>query len=173
MEKMAILLKVVMMLGLLLVTACQPSPALEPTSVEVEKKVTLLVNSFHTNQVLRYNAETGAFIEVFVSEGLNGPNYLIFGPDGDLYISNHGADSVGRYDGQTGKFMDVFVTEGGGGLVTPASLVFGPDGHLYVSGFRSDNVVRYDGKTGEFIDVFISPGAGGLKGATGLLFSKR
>jgi len=41
----------------------------------------LYVSSGDTDEVLRYNGTTGAFIDVFVSAmsgGLNGPNFLVF-----------------------------------------------------------------------------------------------
>jgi IPTL-CTERM motif len=41
----------------------------------------LYVSSFSTTEVLRYNGETGAFIDVFVSAmsgGLDGPAFLVF-----------------------------------------------------------------------------------------------
>jgi len=41
----------------------------------------LFVSSFLTDQVLRYNGTTGAFIDIFVtagSGGLDGPTFLVF-----------------------------------------------------------------------------------------------
>jgi sugar lactone lactonase YvrE len=59
----------------------------------------LYVSSFRTNQILRF-APAGAFIDVFASDnangagslnGLNGPNDLLFGPDGSLYVTTQGS----------------------------------------------------------------------------------
>ena len=47
----------------------------------------LLVSSNNTNEVLRYDRATGAFLGAFVtagSGGLVGPRGLAFGPDGAL-----------------------------------------------------------------------------------------
>lgn len=59
----------------------------------------LFVSSFRTNQILRYDSATGAFLGVFASDnngglgtvnGLNGPNGLLFGSDGSLYVATEG-----------------------------------------------------------------------------------
>lgn len=59
----------------------------------------LFVSSFRTNQILRYDSATGAFLGVFASDnnsglgtvsGLNGPNGLLFAPDGSLYVTTEG-----------------------------------------------------------------------------------
>lgn len=72
----------------------------------------LYVSSSLTNSVLKYNS-TGAFLSAFVpagSGGLNAPQGLAFGPDGNLYVS--GAGSVLRYNGNTGAFLSTFVPTG-------------------------------------------------------------
>jgi DNA-binding beta-propeller fold protein YncE len=72
----------------------------------------LYVSSYGTNNVLRFDATTGDFIDQFVpsgSGGLSGTHGIAFGPDGNLYVSSHLTNSVLRYDGSTGAFIDVFV----------------------------------------------------------------
>jgi streptogramin lyase len=112
-----------------------------------------------TDKVLRYDGQTGAFIDTFVANGSGGldqPGSLAFGPDGNLYVSSTETDSILRYDGQTGAFIDAFVASGNGGLDEPYGLVFGPDGNLYVcsSVMVEADVLRFNGQTGAFIDVF-------------------
>src|SRR6476620_2625153 len=51
----------------------------------------LLVDSFNTNSVLRYDETTGAFVDVFVpknSGGLYSSGNMDLGPDHNLYVSN-------------------------------------------------------------------------------------
>jgi len=131
------------------------------------------VNSSDTDEVLRYNGGTGAFIDAFVaagSGGMDSPRGLVFGPDDNLYVSSAGSDQVLRYSGITGAFINVFVTVGSGGLDSPRGLIFGPDNNLYVCSFDSDQVIRYSGQTGAFIDVFVTAGSGGLNDPKFLVF---
>ncbi len=135
--------------------------------------------------ILRFNGATGELIDEFVSApegGLGGVLAPQFGPDGNLYVGQFGADfaspSIRRYDGQTGAFIDVFVQPNGGGMVAapdPQLFTWGPDGHLYVAAPVAGKVLRFDGRTGEFIDAFVTNLEGqrisGLVfGADGLLY---
>jgi WD40 repeat protein len=84
-------------------------------------------------EVLEYDGTTGAFITAFVaagSGGLNGPQSLAFGPDGNLFVTSYDANNGGNvlvYDGATGAFDRVFIPAGSGGLNGPNGLVFGPN----------------------------------------------
>ena len=110
----------------------------------------LYVSSAVTDNVLRYDGTTGAFIDVFASGGgLDRPGGLVFGPDGNLYVGNIEPDNVLRYDGTTGAFLDIFAS--GGGLINPLGLDFGPDGNLSVASSGAQNVLRYNGTTGAFV----------------------
>ena len=124
--------------------------------------------NFTGTEVLRFDGETGEFIDVFASgNGLSGPAGLSFGPDGNLYVSSIDTDEVLRFDGETGEFIDVFAS--GNSIDGPTFVTFGPDNNLYVSSNLTNEVFRFDGKTGEFIDVIASEN--GLESTTGLLFT--
>ncbi|MBW4471328.1 MAG: PEP-CTERM sorting domain-containing protein [Stenomitos rutilans HA7619-LM2] len=67
----------------------------------------LYVSSFRTNEILRYDSISGAFLGVFASDnngglgslnGLNGPNGLLFGPDGSLYVTTEGTANDAKGD---------------------------------------------------------------------------
>jgi hypothetical protein len=117
--------------------------------------------------VLRYNGVTGAFIDTFVSPfsgGLDDPEGMAFGPDGNLYVSSFNTDEILRYNGSTGAFIDSFIPSGSGGLDGSQGLVFGSDGNLYVASWFTSSIMRYDGQSGAPLP---SPGNLGAIFATG------
>jgi DNA-binding beta-propeller fold protein YncE len=124
--------------------------------------------------VLRFDGETGAFVETFTQGGnLESPRSIIFGPDGNLYVADKRAGGPGgriaRYDGRTGDYLGDFVPWQSGGLKIPTYLVFGPSDRgplqldLYVSNLADENVLRYDGATGAFLGVYVASRSGGLE----------
>jgi outer membrane protein assembly factor BamB len=135
----------------------------------------LYVGSLNSNQVLRYDATTGAFLGAFVTSGSGGLTTpavegLIFRPDGKLYVASRDNATVLRYDAVTGAFLDAFVPANSGGLSGIKGMVFGPDGNLYISSADTNQVLRYDGTTGAFLGVFVAAGSGGLSGPRDLTF---
>ena len=137
-----------------------------PQAVTLGPDQNLYIANEGADNVLRYNARTKQFIDVFVSTGsggLDGPTGLTFGPDGNLYVASFETDQILRYDGTTGAFLGpilgVFVAAGAGGLNGPdVGIVFGPDGHLYVPSFFTNRVLKYDGSTGASLGTFINGG---------------
>ncbi|WP_088893098.1 PTPA-CTERM sorting domain-containing protein [Leptolyngbya ohadii] len=136
----------------------------------------LLVGNTAGNNVVRYDENTGNFLGTFIppnTGGLTSPDDIVFGPDGNLYISsgNSSTGKILRFNRRTGAFIDVFAT--GGGLIRPYGIAFGPDGNLYTSSFLSDQILRFNGQTGAFIDVFAFGNGqpGGLNGPNDLLFT--
>jgi hypothetical protein len=117
----------------------------------------------------------GAFVPANFG-GLGDAYALIYGPDGNVYVSTLDHSAVYRYDvagnplpapGQSGA---VFVAPGSGGLSGARDIAFGPDGFLYVASEGTGSVLRYDPGTGLPAGTFIAPGSGGLEAARGLLF---
>jgi sugar lactone lactonase YvrE len=132
----------------------------------------LYVASFLTDRILRFDAQTGSFVDVFATGngqpgGLNGPNALAFDREGRLYVSTQGSIAVDgqptfpglpsqvlRYDIRTGQ-SEVFVEQpepssAGLGFISLLGLAFGPDCEgpggecdLFVSDFAND-IRRYD-----------------------------
>jgi DNA-binding beta-propeller fold protein YncE len=128
--------------------------------------------------VPRYDGTSGAFIDVFASDGnLTSPRGIIFGSDGNLYVADRPAIGEGRivrYDGTTGAYLDDFVPISSDGLSNPVGLVFGPSGEpdgsfdLYVASTASDSISRYDGSTGNYLGDFVASGTAELNHPTGL-----
>ena len=141
-----------------------PGPISNPQAVTLGPDQNLYVANEGADNILRYNARTKLFIDVFVaagSGGLDGPTGLTFGPDGNLYVASFETDQILRYDGTTGAFLGIFVTAASGTLNGPdVGIVFGPDGDLYVPSFFNDKVLKYNGLTGASMGTFISGGAG-------------
>ncbi len=151
--------------------------------------VEMLVSSRSTNQVLRYDGNTGAPIDtgegagagVFIGAGvpggdggLVGPHDLLLGTDGNVYVASQGTDSVKVYDGTTGHYIRDFVSSGSGGLDAPWGMTWGPDGNLYVASHASGQILRYQGlggaSPGALIGAFVEAGSGGLAGPRGIVF---
>jgi glucose/arabinose dehydrogenase len=135
----------------------------------------------HPNAVLRYDGSTGAFVDNFTQDSnlnLTSTRGIVFGPDGNLYISDGTGTSDGTvvvYNGKTGAFIDDLFPRGTDGLSHPQGLVFGPDGRgdgkldLYISSAHTNSVLRYDFTSG-LVDTFVSSGSGGLDHPIGLTF---
>ncbi|MEX2141597.1 MAG: Calx-beta domain-containing protein [Pirellulales bacterium] len=116
-------------------------------------------------EILRYDGQTGAFLNVFVPAGSGGLIDVIdfvFTPDGSLYVTSFLGNNVLRYDGITGAYLDTVAS----GLSGPAGLTVGDDGSLFVT-CSSNEVLRYNA-TG--IAVFVAAGSGGLDGALKAVF---
>jgi streptogramin lyase len=147
-----------------------------PLGVIVGYDHLLYVSNLETNEILRYDATTGAEMPadgesgatfVDASAGLHNPAGILFGPDGLLYVSNAdpATSNVMRFDPNTGAFIDVYAqldTMGGA-----TGMVFGPDGKLYIGTRFSNGVVRTDGTT---IEDFVMPDDHGLNRTGGFVF---
>ncbi|MBS4201192.1 hypothetical protein KHA93_16250 [Bacillus sp. FJAT-49732] len=147
-----------------------------PRSVVIGPEGLLYVSVFNpfdplNGWVLRFDPETREFIDVFVESNdvnnLHRPEGLVFGPDGNLYVTSFRADEndtdkILIFDGESGAFLDKIDLDTIGGPRSFAmAILFGPEGQLFVpiSGVGPDtgSVRSYDVQTKTF-DVFILPG---------------
>ena len=127
-----------------------------PTSATFGPDGQLYVASFNSDEILRFDGATGAFIDVFVTANsgtLNGPDAgTTFGPDGDLYVPSFYNNRVLRFHGTSGVSLGTFIGAQPGNLVRPRDVKF-HDGQVYVASSNNGRVLRYD-SAGTFIDVF-------------------
>jgi hypothetical protein len=142
----------------------------------------MLVGSFNTGQVLRYDETNGAFLGVFATApGGGAPVNLALGPDGNLYVSLGPfgtVDLIARFDGNTGQLLGTFGPAAS--LNSPTGLAFGGDARLYVSTFLDrtapgavGKVTRWNPLTGSYLGDFVSPGGGGLESASPRVRARR
>ena len=93
--------------------------------------------------VLRFDLESGGFDVFIVSNNKNNlhrPEGLVFGPDGNLYVTSfknlddpNDTDKILIFDGDTGKFLDkIDLYAPGKPRAFAQALLFGPDGKLFV-----------------------------------------
>jgi hypothetical protein len=124
-------------LGLMLSTSLLWIPAQAATP-------DLLVSSRFSDNVLRYDGQTGAFKAVFASgNGMDNPNGIAFGPDGHLYVGLGDSGRVMVHDGVSGAWLRDFVTPAGsGGLTGARAITFLPDGDLLVASGASSQILR-------------------------------
>jgi sugar lactone lactonase YvrE len=138
-----------------------PAPLLAATTE-------LLVGSWGTHSIRRYDIDSGAYLGDLVapsSGGLTVPDGMDWGPDGNLYVSSSSTNQVLRFNGESGAFMDVFASDG---LLAPGNLKFGPDGLLYVCNKNRGRVDRFDPVSGDKVDTFTTGGS--LNTPVGLLW---
>lgn len=127
----------------------------------------LYVSSERSKEILRYNLNTGAFIDVWANEGfgdLAGPSGMTFGPGGDLYVTQHDNDpaitkggNVLRFDGATGDFEGTFIPGGAasGGLSGPIGILLGSGNRFFVTSAETDQVLQFNA-TGNYLGTFAS-----------------
>ncbi|HRX86971.1 MAG TPA: hypothetical protein P5572_18260 [Phycisphaerae bacterium] len=141
-------------------------PLTEPHSL-IARTADVLVASFATDQVLRFDRTTGNYLGEFIgaASGLDAPVYMAYGPDGNLYIASQASDEILRYT-PAGAFVDAFVPAGSGGLDGPSGFAFGSDDRLYVAGRYSANVLAYAAASGTFLEQVLGSADGLTSGDT-------
>ncbi|NOU15111.1 MAG: hypothetical protein HOO92_14315 [Methylococcaceae bacterium] len=121
--------------------------------------------------VLRFNAQTGKFVDVFTSNlapgcaaHLHRPEGLVFGPNNKLYVTSFRADAndtdkvlVFNRNGSCVDKDQIDLDVVGQPRAFAQAILFGPRGHLFVPINNTGEVRRYNVKT-KAVDVFIPAG---------------
>jgi DNA-binding beta-propeller fold protein YncE len=102
----------------------------------------LYVASTGSNQVLKYNAQTGAYVGVAASGGISAPKDVKFGSDGLMYVLSSGNNRILRFTAG-GTYIDDYVPAGSGGMADIHRMAFGPDGDLYVAAIKPGQIMPF------------------------------
>ena len=117
----------------------------------------LYVSGLGNPSILRYDGETGEFIDEFTSGfELSGPTKFKFRAD-FLYVAQWGAsaselNNVARFDAQTGEFINEFTDQP---FPRGMGIAFDEDNNLYAISFSQRRVFKY-ASDGMFQEAFIS-----------------
>ncbi|MEN8144181.1 MAG: NHL repeat-containing protein [Gemmatimonadota bacterium] len=118
-----------------------------PTGVAIGPDGLLYVSSSGTDQILRYDPDTGGFLDVFTDdERLAGPFSLAFAADGSLFVSSGRANVVLRVDGESGQVLGVAATDTL--MKVPIGLAVQGDSLLHVASAGSNAILTFALKTG-------------------------
>jgi DNA-binding beta-propeller fold protein YncE len=134
-----------------------------PVGLAFGKDGDLYVANNGGNGILRYNGKSGAYIDAFVPTGdyspIQFPYDLVFGPNGNLFVSAKNLNDDTHYhiyelNKSSGAIVHRF--ESGANLVTPFDLEFGANGNLFVVDRWTKTLMEFDGTSGTFVRDFTS-----------------
>eukprot|EP00040_Diaphanoeca_grandis_P008102 m.43853 g.43853 ORF g.43853 m.43853 type:complete len:304 (-) comp19507_c1_seq1:113-1024(-) len=100
----------------------------------------ILVTSYYTDSINRYDPRDGSFLETFATTSK--PVGLTVGFDHMVYVASYGTDSIVGFDPVSGNFIDIFAS--GTNLLGPSSLSFGTPRVLYVSSYNNNRIVMFN-----------------------------
>lgn len=112
-----------------------------PTGMALDAKLRLLVASFGTDQVLRYDSVTGKFVDILINdeEGyMDCPEGMLLLPN-RLLVASFLNDRVLSYDPESGAFQEVFAR--GSYLDGPQVMLLHPASKsILISSYHQDKV---------------------------------
>ncbi len=136
----------------------------------------LYIGSRLTDEIKRYDGQTGEFLGNFVSTGLQKPVDLRFGPNGHLYVLNEISGEIIEYDLNGNALNNPLIVLPTNPLHYPVSLAIDEEGNLFVSiGKQIEKFDSNGNPLGSPLNpqnnsVFVSEGSGGLDRPTYMAF---
>ncbi|MEI6381843.1 MAG: hypothetical protein WCO81_13345 [Cyanobacteriota bacterium ELA615] len=100
--------------------------------------------------------------DVLTSHGLNFPEDIKIGNNGNIFVSGLGGGGVQEFSGITHQYIKTVASLNSNGQeLIAAGLNFGPDGNLYISSVLNDNsILKYDpskGSTSVLVQPAVAP----------------
>ena len=130
--------------------------------VFIENQGIVLISNLNTNQITKYDSETGDYLGVFAS-GISGPTRMKIGADSLLYVLQwSGNGLVKRYE-LDGTYVDDFTDTG---VIQSIGIDWDSEGNLYVSTYGGNLVRKFD-SNGEHVEIFVNSN---LQGPTNIWF---
>jgi DNA-binding beta-propeller fold protein YncE len=135
-----------------------------PTALVYDAAGNLLVLNEFSNNVLKFNGTTGAFIGTLIdtptidSVGLHDAADMEMGPDGNLYLMAHfnnpfdAPKNIHKFSATTGAYLGVFSS--GRPFRHQHGLAWGPGGNLYQGNVADSTIESFNGATGAFLGTF-------------------
>ncbi len=167
--------------GLLYVTSFSSPPLRQPwepivsprggPGAEMMKFDRVAPTTTYNDQVLRFDAKTGEFVDVFLPSSplLNGPHGMALTRDGSAIVATRFSSSLLIYDPQKRAVSQLLIENGR--LISQTSIsrdlsfrdmngvALGPDGKVYVSSYQTGDVFRFDEETGALLNRFVNSSA--------------
>jgi sugar lactone lactonase YvrE len=146
-----------------------PNSFTEPFDFATDSNGKIYVTCPSSDGVRRFDSiGTSVSFVTIGSGGLGAPRGLVFGPNGNLFVSSLSGEIL-EYEAGSGNFVGAFVdtTGNGGGPIDPYGILF-HQGSLFVASYFPSEVMDLDAVTGAFTQTFSASGWGGLSGPIGL-----
>ncbi len=121
----------------------------------------LLVSSFFSNAITRYDTTTSSVVGTYTGGTVSGALGMRVGPDGLLYVCSETNNSIQRFNTVTHAYVDTIIS--GANLNGPTGITFDASNNILVGNFNGDTVTKYS-PTGTFISTFVTAGSGGING---------
>ena len=121
----------------------------------------LLVSSFFSNTIVRYDLSSGTTIGSYSGGTVSGALGMKVGPDGLLYVCSEGNNSIQRFNMTTHAYVDTLIS--GTGLNSPTGITFDAANNILVGNFNSSTVTKYNA-AGTFLSTLVTAGSGGING---------